>query len=43
MVDWEDIEKQDSEEELKKLKIFLFQENMRIAQEKKRLEELVEQ
>ncbi len=39
MVDWEDIEKQDSEEELKKLKVFLFQENMRIAQEKKRLEE----
>ena len=39
MIDWEDIQKEDSEEELKKLKIFLFQENMRIAQEKKRLEE----
>ncbi|MBR6303496.1 MAG: hypothetical protein IKN35_05880 [Lachnospiraceae bacterium] len=39
MIDWEEIEKEDSEEELKKLKIFLFEENLRIAQEKKRLEE----
>lgn len=39
MIDWEDIEKEDSEEELKKLKLFLFQENLRISAEKKRLEE----
>ncbi|MBR1861695.1 MAG: hypothetical protein IJ796_07540 [Lachnospiraceae bacterium] len=39
MIDFEDIQEENSEEELKKLKIFLFQENMRIAQEKKRLEE----
>ncbi len=39
MIDWEEIEKEDSEEELKKLKIFLFEENLRISQEKKRLEE----
>ncbi len=39
MIDWEDLQKENSEDELKKLKIFLFQENMRLAQEKKRLEE----
>ncbi|MCR4618563.1 MAG: hypothetical protein K5669_10340 [Lachnospiraceae bacterium] len=39
MIDWEEIEEQDSIEELKKLKVFLFQENMRISQEKKRLDE----
>lgn len=39
MIDFEEIEKSDSEEELKKIKVFLFQENLRIAAEKKRLEE----
>ena len=39
MIDFEEIEKSNSEEELKKIKIFLFQENLRIAAEKKRLDE----
>lgn len=39
MIEMEDINNACSEDELKKLKVFLFQENMRLAQEKKSLEE----
>ena len=37
MIDWEDIVQNDNEDELKKLKIFLFQENLRLDAEKQRL------
>jgi hypothetical protein len=38
MIDWEDILQADSEDELKKLKLFLFQENMRLNAERQKLE-----
>ena len=39
MIDWEDIQNSDSEEELNKLKIFLFQENLRLSAQEQKLEE----
>lgn len=39
MIELEDINNANTEEELKKLKVFLFQENMRLAQEKRNLED----
>lgn len=39
MIDWEDIEKEDSEEELSKLKAFLYEENLRIKNEREQLEQ----
>lgn len=39
MIELEDILKADTEEEIKKLKVFLFQENMRLAQERRNLED----
>lgn len=39
MIDWEEIENENSDVELKKLKLFLFQENLRLSQEKVRLQE----
>ena len=38
MIDWDDIIEIEDEDELKKLKLFLFQENMRINAEKQRIE-----
>ena len=37
MIDWEDIIQSDNEDELKKLKVFLFQENLRLDSEKQKL------
>ncbi|MCR4791918.1 MAG: hypothetical protein K5871_04160 [Lachnospiraceae bacterium] len=37
MIDWEDIVQSDNEDELKKLKLFLFQENLRIDAEKQKI------
>lgn len=39
MIDNEAINNADSEDELKKIKVFLFQENMRLAQERRNLED----
>ena len=38
MIDWETIVQTEDEEELKKLKLFLFQENMRLDAEKQKLD-----
>ena len=38
MIDWETIVKTEDEDELKKLKLFLFQENMRLDAEKQKLD-----
>ena len=37
MIDWEDIIQNENEDELKKLKLFLFQENLRLDSEKQKL------
>ena len=37
MIDWEDIIQSENEDELKKLKLFLFQENLRLDSEKQKL------
>ena len=37
MIDWEDIVQCDNEDELKKLKVFLFQENLRLDAERQKL------
>jgi len=39
MIDWEAIVQTENEEELKKLKLFLFQENMRLDAEKQKLDQ----
>ncbi len=39
MIDWEDIIKSDSVDELKKIKLWLFQESMRLENERKDLEQ----
>ena len=42
MIDWEEILRTESVEELKKVKLWLFQENMRIENERKDLEQAQE-
>ena len=42
MIDWEEILRTESVEELKKVKRWLFQENMRIENERKDLEQAQE-
>lgn len=39
MIDWEEVIKAESEEELKDVKLWLFQENMRLEQERQRQEQ----
>lgn len=39
MIDWEEVIKAESEEELKEIKLWLFQENMRLEQERQRQEQ----
>ncbi len=42
MIDWEELIKTESVEELKEAKLWLFQENMRLEQERKSLEETMD-
>ena len=39
MIDWEEVIKAESTEELKEIKLWLFQENMRLKQERSELEQ----
>ena len=39
MIDWEEVIKAESTEELKEIKLWLFQENMRLEQERTELEQ----
>ena len=40
MIDWEEIIRTESTEELKEAKLWLFQENMRLQQERTELEQI---
>ena len=40
MIDWEEVIKAESTEELKEIKLWLFQENMRLEQERTELEQV---
>ena len=42
MLDWEEVKKAESTEELKKAKLWLFQENIRLQNERRELEKEIE-